>query len=109
MFLKIEMCAVVSGYLVDIFGCPFYLMKVFAIRFHSYAKVNFNIENLEEYIIKSELFKKCYENYINYTDGKITVGEYLNHVEKIKIDMGSYQKIVKTYAENILNIAKKEK
>lgn len=85
-----------------------YLIKRFAINFQNYAKINFKIENLEDYIIKSELFKKCYEEHINYIDGRISVGQYLNYVEKIKIDIVSYRKIVRTYAENILDMPEKE-
>lgn len=83
-----------------------YLIKRFIVNFQDYAKDNYGIEDLEKYVLNSKLFKKCYENYIKYIEGNISVGEYLSNIENAKIDILSYRKIVQNYAEEVLNMSK---
>ena len=82
-----------------------HLIRYFIASFQNYAKINFQIDDLEHYIINKELFKKCYENYANYISGKISVGEYLNQIKITKIDLNSYFQIVRDYAECILKMS----
>lgn len=93
-----ELMVDLQSYDIDI---PYEYMELkhyFVVTFKKYASKEYGIDDLEKYICTRKLFRESYEYFDNLRKDKITVREYRDYMEKLKIHPNTMKCFVLGYA-----------